>query len=246
MKQHGLKGYRYKGAIDGECAVVFDDAAIEMRNAIEKAKADGTGVVKLPDGRFEVKGSYDPKKRKITLTPKADISTFAHEHSHWYLDMLMKVLGKEDIDPDLREAGEALLRSWGIKSVEDWNALGVEGQRKYQERFAAWTEIYLSKGKSPVKGLEGLFERFGQWIVDLYKKALGLDPESAVKDRYKSETGEDLPPLSKEMEAVICRMYGEQQKAKSVKPTPSQVAAARMVRKQWTLPLRHSVRRLNS
>lgn len=232
LKQHGLKGYRYKGAIDGECAVVFDDAAIEMRNAIEKAKADGTGVVKLPDGRFEVKGSYDPKKRKITLTPKADISTFAHEHSHWYLDMLMKVLGKEDIDPDLREAGEALLRSWGIKSVEDWNALGVEGQRKYQERFAAWTEVYLSKGKSPVKGLEGLFERFGQWIVDLYKKALGLDPESAVKDRYKSETGEDLPPLSKEMEAVIRRMYGEQQKAKSVKPTPSQVVAARMVQAQ--------------
>lgn len=232
LKQHGLKGYRYKGAIDGECAVVFDDAAIEMRNAIEKAKADGTGVVKLPDGRFEVKGSYDPKKRKITLTPKADISTFAHEHSHWYLDMLMKVLGKEDIDPDLREAGEALLRSWGIKSVEDWHALGVEGQRKYQERFAAWTEVYLSKGKSPVKGLEGLFERFGQWIVDLYKKALGLDPESAVKDRYKSETGEDLPPLSKEMEAVILRMYGEQQKAKSVKPTPSQVVAARMVQAQ--------------
>lgn len=202
------------------------------QDAIEKAKADGTGVVKLPDGRFEVKGSYDPKKRKITLTPKADISTFAHEHSHWYLDMLMKVLGKEDIDPDLREAGEALLRSWGIKSVEDWNALGVEGQRKYQERFAAWTEVYLSKGKSPVKGLEGLFERFGQWIVDLYKKALGLDPESAVKDRYKSETGEDLPPLSKEMEAVIRRMYGEQQKAKSVKPTPSQVTAARMVQAQ--------------
>lgn len=232
LKEHGLKGYRYKGAIDGECAVVFDDAAIEMRNAIEKAKADGTGVVKLPDGRFEVKGSYDPKKRKITLTPKADISTFAHEHSHWYLDMLMKVLGKEDIDPDLREAAEALLRSWGIKSVEDWNALGVEGQRKYQEQFAAWTEIYLSKGKSPVKGLEGLFERFGEWIVDLYKKALGLDPDSAVKDRYKSETGEDLPPLSKEMEAVIRRMYGEQQKAKSVKPTPSQVVAARMVQAQ--------------
>lgn len=232
LKEHGLKGYRYKGAIDGECAVVFDDAAIEMRNAIEKAKVDGTGVVKLPNGRFEVKGSYDPKRRKITLTPKADISTFAHEHSHWYLDMLMKVLDKEDIDPDLREAGEALLRSWGIKSVEDWNALGVEGQRKYQERFAAWTEVYLSKGKSPVKGLEGLFERFGQWIVDLYKKALGLDPESAVKDRYKSETGEDLPPLSKEMEAVIRRMYGEQQKAKSVKPTPSQVVAARMVQAQ--------------
>ncbi|MFQ9285502.1 MAG: hypothetical protein ACLR3J_06840 [Sutterella wadsworthensis] len=213
-----------------ESARQIDGAYYE--NAIEKAKADGTGVVKLPDGRFEVKGSYDPKKRKITLTPKADISTFAHEHSHWYLDMLMKVLGKEDIDPDLREGGEALLRSWGIKSVEDWDALGVEGQRKYQEWFAAWTEIYLSKGKSPVKGLEGLFERFGQWIVDLYKKALGLDPESAVKDRYKSETGEDLPPLSKEMEAVIRRMYGEQQKAKSVKPTPSQVVAARMVQAQ--------------
>lgn len=116
LKQHGLKGYRYKGAIDGECAVVFDDAAIEMRNAIEKAVEDGNGVVHMPDGTFEVRGMYEPAARKITLTPKADISTFAHEHSHWYLDMLMRVLDNGNVNPELLADAMALLKSWGINS----------------------------------------------------------------------------------------------------------------------------------
>ena len=63
----------------------------------------------------------------------------------------MNVLGKENIDPNLREAGEALLRSWGIKIAGDWKALGVAWQRKYQEQFEAWTKVYLSKGKSALQ-----------------------------------------------------------------------------------------------
>lgn len=236
LKKHGLKGYRYTGTIDGECAVVFDDAAIEMRNVIEKAVEDGTGVVQMPDGSYQVRGAYDPSARRIYLTPKADISTFAHEHSHWYLDMLMRVLNNEKVDPDLKEAAMALLRHWGINSVEEWNALGVEGQRKFQEQFAAYAEIYLSKGKSPVRGLEGIFERFGKWLVELYKSVLGRDDttpvETAVKERYKKDIGEVLPPLSKEVEAVIKRMYGQQERVRSVKPSRAQVVAARVAQVQ--------------
>lgn len=236
LKKLGVKGYRYKGAIDGECAVVFDDAAIEMRNAIEKAVEDGSGVVRMPDGTFEVRGMYEPAARKITLTPKADISTFAHEHSHWYLDMLMRVLDNGKVNPELLADAMALLKSWGINSVEEWRALGVDGQRKYQEQFAAQTEIFLSKGKAPTRDLEGIFERFGKWIVDLYKSIIGADAENpvetAVKDRYKQAIGEDLPPLSKQVETVIKRMYGEQERVRSVKPNRAQIVAARIAQSQ--------------
>ena len=236
MKQHGLKGYRYKGAIDGECAVVFDDAAIEMRNAIEKAVEDGSGVVHMPDGTFEVRGMYEPAARKITLTPKADISTFAHEHAHWYLDMLMRVLDNGKIKPELLADAMALLKSWGINSVEEWRALGVDGQRKYQELFAAQVEIFLSKGKAPTRDLEGIFERFGKWIVDLYKSIIGVDAENpvetVVKDRYKQAIGEDLPPLSKQVETVVKRMYGQQERVRSVKPNRAQIVAARVAQSQ--------------
>ena len=64
LKKHGLKGYRYKGAIDGECAVVFDDAAIEMRNAIEKAQADGTGVVQRSDGNMSSRAPTTRSREK--------------------------------------------------------------------------------------------------------------------------------------------------------------------------------------
>lgn len=236
LKQHGLKGYRYKGAIDGECAVVFDDAAIEMRNAIEKAVEDGSGVVHMPDGTFEVRGMYEPAARKITLTPKADISTFAHEHAHWYLDMLMRVLDNGKIKPELLADAMALLKSWGINSVEEWRTLGVDGQRKYQELFAAQVEIFLSKGKAPTRDLEGIFERFGKWIVDLYKSIIGVDAENpvetVVKDRYKQAIGEDLPPLSKQVETVVKRMYGQQERVRSVKPNRAQIVAARVAQSQ--------------
>ena len=236
LKKLGVKGYRYTGAIDGECAVVFDDAAIEMRNAIEKAVEDGSGVVRMPDGTFEVRGMYEPAARKITLTPKADISTFAHEHAHWYLDMLMRVLDNGKVNPELLADAMALLKSWGINSVEEWRALGVDGQRKYQEQFAAQTEIFLSKGKAPTRDLEGIFERFGKWIVDLYKSIIGVDAENpvetVVKDRYKQAIGEDLPPLSKQVETVIKRMYGEQERVRSVKPNRAQIVAARVAQSQ--------------
>ncbi len=236
LKKLGVKGYRYKGAIDGECAVVFDDAAIEMRNAIEKAVEDGSGVVRMPDGTFEVRGMYEPAARKITLTPKADISTFAHEHAHWYLDMLMRILDNGKVNPELLADAMALLKSWGINSVEEWRALGVDGQRKYQEQFAAQTEIFLSKGKAPTRDLEGIFERFGKWIVDLYKSIIGVDAENpvetVVKDRYKQAIGEDLPPLSKQVETVIKRMYGEQERVRSVKPNRAQIVAARVAQSQ--------------
>jgi hypothetical protein len=30
LNQYGIKGIRYKGRMDGECAVIFDDKAIDI------------------------------------------------------------------------------------------------------------------------------------------------------------------------------------------------------------------------
>lgn len=39
-------------------------------------------------GESEIRGSFNPQTNTIKLTPNANLSTFSHEHSHWYLTNL--------------------------------------------------------------------------------------------------------------------------------------------------------------
>ena len=42
----------------------------------------------------------------------------------------------EEAAENVKQDVDVLLKAFGINSVDDWNALGVNGQRKYHERFA--------------------------------------------------------------------------------------------------------------
>lgn len=184
-----------------------------------------------------IRGAFNPYTDTIRLTPNANLSTFSHEHSHWYLTNVMALAGKESPSLELQLQMKAILKAFGIKDIKAWEALGFEGQRKYQEQFAAWTEIYLTQGKSPVKGLEGVFAKMAEWLVGMYKSVLGKDagPNAAVKevsDRYQSQFGEKLPELSPEVRKVLDTMYGAQQKRSAFKSTKMQTAAARIVQAQ--------------
>lgn len=185
----------------------------------------------------ENRGSYNPVNREIKLTPNANLSTFSHEMGHWYLDTMMSMSGRgsalltQDID--------TLLREFGVKSVEDWNALGVEGQRKYHEQFASWLEVYLSKGEAPNPSLKDVLARVAQWIVDVYESFGGT--KKAVEGRFESEFGTKLPEMSDEVKAVMDRLFAEQKanrKMEAKKPTTEQVAAGRVVLQSSTAAAR--------
>lgn len=176
----------------------------------------------------DVAGAFDAETNTARLTRFADLTTFSHEHSHWYMTKLLRYAGEEGMSAEIVEDAKRLLNALGIKSLEDWNAMSFEEQRAYHERFAAWTEIYLTKGKSPVRGLEGVFERLAQWLLDLYRNKFGKDAEAHVSERYKAEFGDDLPQLSDEVRAVLDRMYGAEAKKASVIPSAAQTVAARI------------------
>ena len=178
------------------------------------------------DGKLA--GQFVPGAGEIKLTPNANLSTFSHEMGHWYLDTMFKLSGRGSADLNADVA--TLLREFGIKSVDDWNALGVEGQRKYHEQFASWLEVYLSKGEAPKPELKSLFERVAQWIVDVYERFGGT--KKAVEGRYESEFGTKLPEMSDEVKAVMDRLFAENkanEEASKMKATPDQVAASRVV-----------------
>ena len=153
----------------------------------------------------ETRGSFDVSANWILLTPNADLSTFSHELGHWYLANLLELSKLDGASASLQEDARAILKEFGLGSVQEWDALGLEGQRKYHERFAYWTEIYFATGKAPVSGLRKFFDRLGAWIRDVYRAMKG-GVEGALGRAYEQEFGEALPELSPEVRRVLDRM----------------------------------------
>ena len=167
----------------------------------------------------DFRGSFNAFQNQITLTPNANLSTFAHEMSHWYLNMLFEVSDMDGVNPSIVEDVTTLLKEFGIGSVEEWRSLGIKGQRKHHEKFASWTETYLAEGKAPTKRLEKLFRRFAQWMTDIYR-----DAKAAIEERYQTQFGEALPTISDEVRRVLDRMVAsedalaEAESINSIKP----------------------------
>ena len=159
----------------------------------------------LHQGGQEIRGAFSPESNTITITPNADLSTFSHELGHWYLTNLLELSKLDGTSASIQEDAQAVLTEFGLDSVEAWDALGLEGQRKYHERFAYWTEIYFATGKAPVSGLRKFFDRLGAWIRDVYRAMKG-GVAGALGRAYAQEFGEALPELSPEVRRVLDRM----------------------------------------
>ena len=151
------------------------------------------------------RGGYSPKQNTIHLTPNADLSTFAHEMSHWYLENLMQLAGEAGVSGLIKQDAETLLKDFGLKSLDEWKNLSIEEKRKFHERFAYQTEIYLATGKPHNPNLITVFKNLGKWIRDVYRAWTGGVAEQRAA-QYKSEFGEELPQLSEEVQRVMDRM----------------------------------------
>lgn len=187
----------------------------------------------------EIRGSFNSQTNTIKLTPNANLSTFSHEHSHWYLTNLFAHAADKNISPEARADIDALLKAFGLKSVEEYNALPFEKIVKLQEQYAAWTERYLAEGEVPAGYLQGMFRNFARWLMDMYRDLIGegAGDDAAKKEigeRYKAQFGEDLPELSPDVRRVLNRMYDAEKKMASFRSNSKQVTAARVIQAQRT------------
>lgn len=190
-------------------------------------------------GESEIRGSFNPQTNTIKLTPNANLSTFSHEHSHWYLTNLFAHAADKNLSPEAGADIDALLKAFGLKSVEEYNALPFEKKVKLQEQYAAWTERYLAEGEVPAGYLQGMFRNFARWLMDMYGNLLGegAGDDAAKKEigeRYKAQFGEDLPELSPDVRRVLNRMYDAEKKMASFRSNSKQVTAARVIQAQRT------------
>ena len=155
------------------------------------------------------RGAFNPATRTITLLDKADLSTFLHEAGHFFLEMQMDLasnLHKEDdligttpAQKQLIADTDALLKWFGLQSIEEWYALDFEQKRSYHERFAEGFEKYLFEGNAPSLELARIFASFRQWMKKVYEH---------VRDHFK-----DIE-LSDEVRGVFDRMLATDEEIK--------------------------------
>ena len=158
------------------------------------AKAKARRVRFLDDGSAllnqQARGSFNPATLQITLLKNADLSTFLHESGHFFLEVQADLAGQLQREAaihgaDTLKPGEqqvlkdvqAMLDWFGVKDLAEWNALDFEEKRSYHEQFARGFEAYLFEGTAPSIEMQGLFQRFRAWLMNVYRDLKELNVE---------------------------------------------------------------------
>lgn len=124
---------------------------------------------------------------KITLTEKADLSTFLHESGHFFLEAMQRMAASPDAPSDLT-ADLLALREW--MGLEEGQPIPTGGHEKFARAF----EQYLMNGESPNLTLVEAFAAFKSWLVMIYQRL--------------SKLNVDMTP---EVRGVMDRMFASQE-----------------------------------
>jgi hypothetical protein len=175
--------------VEGDTYLAFD--AAQIKSAIGNVGTfDPDNPNILRQGGGGARGMFDPSSLTVTLLKNADLSTFLHEAGHFFLELHFdlaarikkeaEIFGEAGLAPGSRqwlEDTDAILRWFGLKSLEEWYALNFEEKRSYHERFARGFEAYLFEGKAPSIELQSLFQRFRAWLLHVYRSLKALNVE---------------------------------------------------------------------
>ena len=219
LSKYGIKGIRYTGLQDGECAVVWDEQSIKILNALEQGMQSG------PRGMYMPQNTSDTNSMSgvMTLMQTRDKSTFLHESAHVWLDadtMLAKnIAEKVKSGQEITDGEKAFLKNlggffrWGqsegvidlgvtddISTVADavirWSQMTTNDQRMMHELFAEGFESYLLEGTAPNPEMRTVFGRFKKWLMDIYARAT-----------------KQPRPISREVRKLYDLMFATQQQA---------------------------------
>lgn len=219
LNKFGIKGIRYNGDRDGECAVVWDTNAIRLKKQLEQGMQSG------PRGTYMPQNTSDTNSMSgvMTLMQTRDKSTFLHESAHVWLDadtMLAKnIAEKVKSGKEITDGEKAFLKNlggffrWGqsegvinlgvtddIATVADavirWSQMTTNDQRMMHELFAEGFEAYLMSGTAPNPEMRTVFGRFKRWLMDIYARAT-RQPR----------------PISREVRKLYDLMFATQQQA---------------------------------
>ena len=160
------------------------------------------------------RGGFDPKSLTTILTKESDYSTFIHETTHFYLDMLTQLADMPNAPQEFKNDLAAILE-WAGATPQEWAAWNQEfkdtgkmneGMRKVHEAFAYNSEIYIATGNAPSLKMQTMFDQFAAWLRRVYKSI-----REELNVVYRQEHGEDLPILTGEVRQVMDRMLASEE-----------------------------------
>lgn len=146
-----------------------------------------------PRDATDKRGEFYPSANAISLLKSADLSTFLHESSHFFLTVYADIAAQPNAPQAIVDDMSSLLKWFGVSDLATWNAMSLDQQRQSHEKFAETFEQYLFSGKAPSVDLQPLFRRVASWMKKVYKSLQSftashpdsdINPEvSAIFDR---------------------------------------------------------------
>lgn len=155
-----------------------------------KFEQDKRGSIVLPSG------GLGNGQTVINLFESADLSTFLHESSHFFLEAFTALSSDENAPQQMKD-DLATIRAWVGNDGEPWTV-------EQHEKFARGGEAYFMEGKAPSLALADAFARFKAWLTRIYRSLAGLNvkitPEiRGVMDRMLA-TDAEIAEARAEME----------------------------------------------
>lgn len=171
---------------------VLEDAGLKIKkydpskpNSRNDKIAEQKGLLFQEQSR----GSFDPKTNIIKLGQASDLSTFAHELGHMFLEMEGRLYNHPNATPEMKADGQVILDWLEIESFDRLKDFETDDKvREAHEKFARGFEKYLAEGKAPSIELKAVFRRFAAWMKQVYRDLRNLNVElndnvRAVMDR---------------------------------------------------------------
>lgn len=153
-----------------------EDVAREDQIILRDALGAGNNARAYTRFQREVKNDageiIQEAKTIIGILKNADKSSPIHELGHVWLDRMRRMAQMEGIPQDVKDDWKILtdwLRLRGIDFSKDLSGEDLKRWQDAQEKFAAGWEKYFATGKAPNKRLQGVFDKFKQWMKEIYQ-----------------------------------------------------------------------------
>ena len=233
----------YDGGPLDDIKVVFSPDQIKSSDVV--TRGDDGNVISLsqrfqaesPDIRYsrtaDIAGTVNLSTMEITLTKDATFSTFLHEMSHIWLHMLMRDAQTANVPQQIVADAQTLLKWFGLKSFDEWNALSPEDRAVRHERWAYNFEGFISGEEAPSRELRGIFRQFRRWLTQAWtniRTRLNLAYRQELQELGKPV--EDLPILTTEVAEVMNRMLATDEQI-ALNQDFQSLMSLHMTKEQW-------------
>ncbi len=163
----------------------------------DSAKPRG-GIRQMADGRYIV-----------GLFKKADASTILHETAHFWLEELREASKLETAPEWVGEAWGKLQKAYDFEGLVDGkDGKSVAAWTSIQERFAREFEAYAREGKAPSWELQSAFNKFRNWLTEIYRTVRNLLGNDGVSEQAR-EVFDTLLATQEEIELSQRRASGD-------------------------------------